>query len=714
MPDIRAKSLNLAEFGAGGTYPDSVIILDDWIGSNSLTTVTTLPTEDIFFFGMFNRAEPSLVDFTPAELDSLHAWSMRGGRVIIGAHATFTNFGSFHPDVLNSRWGFDVAPGGYETLEPTQAGIASGVYDGPFGTITSAPEGGSIRGYFSVLPPGAVVLGVSSSGLPTMFLDCETRDIVFSDSDVFTVLGQASIGPDVQNDPDRLWANMIVFMHELGSADSLFCLCEPQPNAGLDSSVVLCLNAPEVDLLNLLGGDPDANGAWEDVEGLTFDGIFDPSTDEEGTFIYVVNGTPGCTSDESQLAVAISETTNASLSGQPLSCSLSTTLNTNGPWASSIWTASSGCAIVEVDSSTVAISAPAGGQFEVVLSVTDDHGCTGTDSIIVTLTTPVEVEVVTTPVSCHDSCDATATVETTGGNVLNGPTISWSQGMTGPYVLDLCPGDHWVVTADTNACVDTAFFTIEEPDAMSIDQISATMTTCSDSCDGTILLVEPEAVLFSVDGGMTFTSASLFTDLCPGVYQLAVVNDQGCLALANAQVSAPPEVIADFILSTTDTSGAGQQLLLTNYSMNAVAYDWQIGSWGSSTAEDPVILVPIDGLGPQQICLTAFDGNGCLDVACQNINILGPDVAELPNVFSPNGDGQNDVFAPLATFGRGWCQLHVLNRWGQVVFEGDASLGWNGRDDSTPCPEGTYFWTLGCHASLSGTNGAHGTVTLLR
>lgn len=195
------------------------------------------------------------------------------------------------------------------------------------------------------------------------------------------------------------------------------------------------------------------------------------------------------------------------------------------------------------------------------------------------------------------------------------------------------------------------------------------MTTCSDSCDGAVLLVEPEAVLFSVDGGMTFTSASLLHGFLPGVYQLAVVNSSGCLALANAQV-VPPEVIADFILSTTDTSGAGQQLLLTNYSMNAVAYDWQIGSMGFSLAEDPVILVPIDGLGPQQICLTAFDGNGCLDVACQNINILGPDVAELPNVFSPNGNGQNDVFAQFAAFRKGLVPTTRVEPLGPGRFRG--------------------------------------------
>ena len=70
---------------------------------------------------------------------------------------------------------------------------------------------------------------------------------------------------------------------------------------------------------------------------------------------------------------------------------------------------------------------------------------------------------------------------------------------------------------------------------------------------------------------------------------------------------------------------------------------------------------------------------------------------ELPNVFSPNADGVNDVFRPLP----GWrfvqsIDLYVYNRWGQVVYRSIVpSIDWDGTNmQGNPVEEGTYYYRI--------------------
>ena len=69
----------------------------------------------------------------------------------------------------------------------------------------------------------------------------------------------------------------------------------------------------------------------------------------------------------------------------------------------------------------------------------------------------------------------------------------------------------------------------------------------------------------------------------------------------------------------------------------------------------------------------------------------------LPNVFTPNGDGFNDVFEPKAT-GLSLiinAKTLIFNRWGNILWDTDNPLiQWNGKSKLTKadCPAGTYFY----------------------
>jgi gliding motility-associated-like protein len=86
--------------------------------------------------------------------------------------------------------------------------------------------------------------------------------------------------------------------------------------------------------------------------------------------------------------------------------------------------------------------------------------------------------------------------------------------------------------------------------------------------------------------------------------------------------------------------------------------------------------------------------------------------SEFPNVFTPNGDGVNDLLEPIC--GGKSHKFKIQDRWGITVFESDeAKPVWDGRKDWTPCPTGVYFWSMIKSDDRTGKI-AHGVVHLLR
>ncbi|HEY8404402.1 MAG TPA: gliding motility-associated C-terminal domain-containing protein [Flavobacteriales bacterium] len=75
----------------------------------------------------------------------------------------------------------------------------------------------------------------------------------------------------------------------------------------------------------------------------------------------------------------------------------------------------------------------------------------------------------------------------------------------------------------------------------------------------------------------------------------------------------------------------------------------------------------------------------------------------VPNAFTPNGDGDNDVFIPVAGYIKEWT-LEIYTKWGDPVFVSTSPLkGWDGTCMGKPCANGSYIWKMTFH--VPGTNG---------
>jgi gliding motility-associated-like protein len=129
--------------------------------------------------------------------------------------------------------------------------------------------------------------------------------------------------------------------------------------------------------------------------------------------------------------------------------------------------------------------------------------------------------------------------------------------------------------------------------------------------------------------------------------------------------------------------------------------------------------------GQALVCLLVKDSFGCEDIVCDTVQ-LKENAFELilPNVFTPGGDGKNDVFDILITNFSDY-SLTIFNRWGEIVYKssrdgiGKDGINWNGNymNGPTPLPDGAYFYLLEAKELCNPENKANaisGTVTLIR
>jgi gliding motility-associated-like protein len=122
-----------------------------------------------------------------------------------------------------------------------------------------------------------------------------------------------------------------------------------------------------------------------------------------------------------------------------------------------------------------------------------------------------------------------------------------------------------------------------------------------------------------------------------------------------------------------------------------------------------------------RIEVTVMDTNGCVAGDILSILVVDDRQVYVPNIFSPNGDGQNDVFTLFAGSGvRLISSLSIFSRWGDLLFvkenisPNDLTSGWDGTQDGRALDPGVFVWK----AKIEYQNGTerimHGDVTLLR
>lgn len=124
--------------------------------------------------------------------------------------------------------------------------------------------------------------------------------------------------------------------------------------------------------------------------------------------------------------------------------------------------------------------------------------------------------------------------------------------------------------------------------------------------------------------------------------------------------------------------------------------------------------------GTLDVSVIAKSASGCLDTAFLQLKsqVLSKEF-RMPNAFTPNGDGRNDIFAPVFDMSRGYTiqAFEIFDRWGNKVYgsyQSGNATGWDGTYNARAMPMGTYFYRIVVYFPDKTTQSLNGDLHLIR
>lgn len=228
---------------------------------------------------------------------------------------------------------------------------------------------------------------------------------------------------------------------------------------------------------------------------------------------------------------------------------------------------------------------------------------------------------------------------------------------------------------------------------------------------------------WTIDGApVAGASCASFTQTFnnPGCYDigLTVSDANGCTSSGsvNDMICVIADPVADFTWGPTDATVLNPMILFTNTSTGAVSYSWDFGDGGTSTAVNPSHVFP-DSSATYTVCLGVANAAGCTDSICQTVIIYDEFIVYVPNTFTPDGDGKNDIFLPIVSGHDPLSfEFYIFDRWGELIFESHSNqVGWDGTHKAQMAKQDVYVWKLKVKAANGGDKKEfYGHVTLLK
>ncbi|WP_027420262.1 T9SS type B sorting domain-containing protein [Crocinitomix catalasitica] len=383
--------------------------------------------------------------------------------------------------------------------------------------------------------------------------------------------------------------------------------------------------------------------------------------------------------------------------------------------------------------------------------IANDGDCI--DSMYITLEWPDSLfaDIVVNDALCYGDSSGYVVVETVynAQNDLNNISYFWAPNFMGVEGVGIDSGYHMpigeytLLINDDNGCSFTIDFEIDQPTEMKFAEIGFEPAYCRlfnyQSGNG--------IVYASVNGGIpdyeykweylldgSFTNNSTWGARNPGTYKITATDNQGCELIQIVELdSVSPIADFDVISDQLDHNLEGTEVVEATFVNTSLYFsnpidpstdttffwnlydgevDWQISHSYFETFDSTYI-----GEFIYDVCLVAINKNGCKDTTCKPLIVHVKPEFDTPNIFTPNGDGVNEIFTfEFRTLGIKDFNCIITNRWGVQVGEiTDVLEGWDGNNmNGDPCSDGVYFYVFEAvatnHTEFNGT----GTVQLVR
>jgi large repetitive protein len=200
--------------------------------------------------------------------------------------------------------------------------------------------------------------------------------------------------------------------------------------------------------------------------------------------------------------------------------------------------------------------------------------------------------------------------------------------------------------------------------------------------------------------------------LISGNYSVTITDNNGCEIVKNITVADSSVNVLALFSFIND----GLNYSFTNQSTNAGTYYWSFGDGTSlNTQVNPSHEYINEGNYTVSLIAVNNTYSTCTDTFYVDIFAETVFEPEIPNVFTPNGDGINDVFY-VAGKGIKSSSCEIYNRWGELIYKWDKpTSGWSGRTFSGhPVSDGVYYYLISITDYKGSKHSYNGYVLLVR
>jgi len=339
-----------------------------------------------------------------------------------------------------------------------------------------------------------------------------------------------------------------------------------------------------------------------------------------------------------------------------------------------------------------------GGVYE--LTVTDGNNCSSSATYTLTDPAGILLSLQVDAISCTNDADGRIEAVFSGGTLPL--SLRWSNNSSNSVQTNLAPGLYALTITDARGCTRADSVLLSAPPPMRFLELKVDSTSCYRANDGRLDLTvsggtpgTSYAYNYYLNGGQQITAAPVFYNLSAGFYRLQVKDDKGCTLDTSFIVAEPAPLVLEILPGDT-TIPLGSVIPLQISTGNYNLADLYFFDWSPSTGlscED--CAFPLAGPYSDQLyTLRVKYRRECEAQASIQIRLKdGPDVY-IPNSFSPNGDGVNEIFN---VYGNALARVKMLvfNRWGEKIFESvNQNFGWDGRYRGELVPPGVYVYSV--------------------
>lgn len=471
----------------------------------------------------------------------------------------------------------------------------------------------------------------------------------------------------------------------------------PTTNAGNDVSICYGFSTQ----LNATGA---AAYQWSPPTGLSATSISNPLASPLSTITYTVVGTHanGCTKSDS-VTVTVNALPVVTVSPDANICIGDNVQLSASGGTSYQWSPSTGLSAANIANP---VATPAITTTYTVIAF-NAAGCQAVDSVSITVNGPANTTITADTGICPGQ---TVQLNATGGVSYqwSPPTDLSSTTIANPVSTPASTITYSLLIIDVNGCRINESTTITvntpaDPLAGVDTSICPGETAQLSASNGVSYVWSPQADLDD-----PFTANPLASPSVATIYTVSIIDNNGCSNTGTVSVSLFP---APTIGAGQDkTIYAGQGLVLE--ATGGINYTWSPATY----LDDPTKQNPVSFPSETIIYyLVGIDANGCYGYDSVIITVQPLPTLYMPSAFSPNNDGENDLFIVKYTKNFIISSIKVFNRWGEMVFStNDDSRGWDGTFNGSPQPMGSYIYFIEGHDVDGVPLSRKGNVTLIR